>query len=110
MRQTIHFFGRNFRCRDVTLPLQMFKRSSLHAGLSPVSPASPPRFGSIHPLTRKASRFPLLMTREYGVNERRDSGLSQFVRVKYREVSHELEGQRSMVNPKVRSEADVEPR
>lgn len=68
------------------------------------------RFGSIHPLTRKASRFPLLMTREYGVNERRDSGLSQFVRVKYREVSHELAGQRSMVNPKVRSEADVEPR
>ncbi|HET9867125.1 MAG TPA: hypothetical protein VFQ06_07535, partial [Nitrospira sp.] len=55
----------------IITPRRLVARQSGEPSMTTVSSI---RFGSIHPLTRKASRFPLLMTREYGVNERRDSG------------------------------------
>ena len=101
MRQTIHFFGRNFRCRDVaffrcsnahhsTLACRLSARRALHDHCLINKVRFDPSIDS------KGKSLSLLMTPGYGVNERRDSGLSQFVRVKYRKASHALAGRRSI--------------
>jgi hypothetical protein len=80
MRQTIHFFGRNFRCRDVAF----FRCSNAHHS-TPACRPSARRALHDHCLINKVRFDPsidskgkslsLLMTPGYGVNERRDSGL-----------------------------------
>jgi hypothetical protein len=78
MRQTIHFFGRNFRCRDVTLHSSDGSnahrstpvcRPSVRRALQDDCLINKVRFDPS--IDSKRQSLSLLMTREYEVNERR---------------------------------------